>query len=205
MQNCVLRCFNQSMWNQSETWASNCTEMIDYCPYLDNQTCSEVVTSCMYRAFQPKPDQWWSAWSCTNQCDDATYQLCNYTNIINYTDCQNGANNCYEQCFSYDYDNWNWTYPNNSNNSNNTNGSWWGLASSKKLGFKIPSITCNACKKVVSKVEKIINKYGCNHQLRDSITVQTTMYDICEEALGLFGENLAHLCVEKFTESCSSF
>lgn len=119
---CVQGCYNNDQNSSSPTYASNCTEMVPYLNYVDNYTATELVSSCIQRAFAPKTPYWYS-WDCTNNCDQASYACAyNLSQYINFFDCQNQTGSCYYDCFVYDYSN-----SNNSNNSNCTNGTdQWG-------------------------------------------------------------------------------
>ena len=78
MDRCVNRCFNNGTFGNN-TWASNCTEVINYCPYVSNWTCSNMFQRCTEAAFRPKINYWnWNAWECGYQCNDAS-GLCSYT------------------------------------------------------------------------------------------------------------------------------
>ncbi len=206
MQSCVFRCLNYTQ-NSSDTWASNCTNMISYCQYFDNSTCRSVITDCMWRAFQPKYNQWWSPYECTYQCNDAS-QLCsyNYSQYVDYWQCKNATDQCYYNCFQYDYDNWNWS--NNSNNSNWTNGTYWALSSSPKPKKEaarmlnhspVKSVPCTACQWVAGKVEGMIAKHGCNWLFKAEVTAA------CETALGGPEDPLADACALAFIGACSYF
>lgn len=194
MQQCVLNCVNStSNWNN--TYASNCTAIINNtCPFLDNNTCSIVVTQCMNAAFQPKINYWWSPNECTYQCNDAS-SLCNYTQYVDYGQCQNQTDQCYLNCFNYDYDNqWN-------NNSNNSNWTWFALESSAKKEHhhhqaKAKGVPCTACKWVAAKVERIIAKHGCN---------KAQISSACEAALGGAYDPLAGICSAAMVSACSYF
>lgn len=62
MENCVLKCFNQLDANQTDVWASNCTDRIPYLRYLENSTANWEMTKCMEKAFQQKRGSDWSPW-----------------------------------------------------------------------------------------------------------------------------------------------
>jgi hypothetical protein len=113
MENCVLKCFNQSNANQTEVWASNCTDKVPYLKFLDRETASKEMTDCMEKAFKQKITSWWSPGLCSYECDDAS-TLCNYTQYIDYNRCKNRTDSCYIDCFNYDFD----------NHTNNTNCTW---------------------------------------------------------------------------------
>jgi len=168
MDRCVTRCFNNSTFNNN-TWASNCTEIMDYCPYVSNWTCRDMINRCARQAFQPKISWNWSAWECGYQCGDAS-GLCNYTNYIDWYQCKNWTNGCFDNCYNYDFDNYN---PYNPWNNTNWTNSFYGnsfkpstrfIRSSVSHGGRhggLDEITCMQCQDISGKVETIIKQSGC--------------------------------------------
>lgn len=175
MDRCINRCFQNSTFGNN-TYASNCTEVMRYCPYVSNWTCQNIVNRCAEAAFKPKISYYnWNAYECGWQCNDAT-QLCNYTQYINWYQCQNWTNGCFNNCFNYDFDNYN---PYNPYYPNNTWNSTWNLQSSNKVSAFLKShkqaptldnISCSQCQDLTAKVELVIKDHGCDQAFEAEVT-----------------------------------
>lgn len=172
MDRCVNRCFNNATFGNN-TWASNCTEVMNYCPYVSNWTCQNMVNRCAEAAFKPKINYWnWNAWECGYQCNDAS-TLCNYTQYINWYTCRNWTGGCFDNCFNYDFDNYN---PYNPYYPNNTWNSTYNLKSQKVPAYlkhnkvNVDGVTCSLCQEISAKVEEIIKDTGCDETFEAEVT-----------------------------------
>ncbi|TNV76108.1 hypothetical protein FGO68_gene16244 [Halteria grandinella] len=179
---CLTRCYNTApefQWGQP-VYANNCTLLSWYVEFANNQTSHDLMTRCMYRAFEAKGNS--SGDTCTENCDSAS-GLCNYTQYINFTECKQQASKCYLNCF-------------NTQRKQQVHVHSANHKQSLKAKLRAPLISCDACMFVADGYNSIIQSNPCDHWYKMKMGVR------CEAALRNAGEEAIATCTSIFEKAC---